>query len=327
MKYLDSSVCDVSKYLKGPRELLAKTSSDGEDVKVAYSRVMLQRYIAVREALGDYRVNRRRAIKEKIKQGQLDFTKSKEQQRFRREKPKITRAVHSQWQSRVVAAMERMAEAGNDFEPDRRHAVGCELFVASFVESMKDRETALDVWSRKVGKIDGKCPLQWAIEIVDKVWPLDCECEGLRGTSIRAAVKDGKISYYVGYTHACHESFRDAERFGFLTQKSRGIPPLVRPDGENFDLDEVKTVLGFQSVTVWNNEGYPMLGGTFARCIEGHMQRLLWGARLGIRCNRALDAGARYMDKWRVHEVFFTSSPRVPSMLGKSVKVRKYSST
>lgn len=73
-----------------------------------------------------------------------------------------------------------------------------------------------------------------------------------------------------------------------------------------------------------DNLGFPMRNGVFARCIEGHIQQLLFDAPIVIRLNKAVDYGDRYVKDWAVHEVFLTCSTLVPSMVDKSVRVRDF---
>lgn len=56
--------------------------------------------------------------------------------------------MHAEWHDRVVVAMENMALSGNAFEPDYKKTVGFELYTRSDVDDRKDREMALDVWTR-----------------------------------------------------------------------------------------------------------------------------------------------------------------------------------
>lgn len=312
------------RYQKTKLRSLANAPVPEGDVTAFYDRVLAQRRLSEYEMILDARVKRRAFVKESLKAGRVDFTKPSEQQWWAAEKPRIERENQLKWQSRIVEAMEMLVEAETDFRVVISKVHAGLSFTRSDGVAKRDWELALIAWSKFAGTIDGKTPLEWAVSIVDKVWPRTCSCVALRGTSIRAAVAAGLISYYIGYTHALSEAQREHEKIGFLTQKNRKSPVLSRSDGKHFSAKEVRTVLGFESLTLWDNDKKPMKGGVFARCIEGHIQLLLFNEPIGFRLNKAVDCGDRYPKDFAYHEVFLTCSPLVPSMLGKSVRVRDF---
>lgn len=101
----------------------------------------------------------------------------------------------------------------------------------------------------------------------------------------------------------------------------RNFPVLAQPDGKPFTVEELRNVLEFKALRLFENFGETMDDGVYMSCLEGHVQKMLFGAPLVYRLLKCVYRGSSYIEDQRIHEVFHTYKTLVSGMLGKFVQV------